>query len=75
MSGGLLGCLHFPFNQLQQRQAAAAQLLAFLQFVDGGERYLRYLKQHLSVSGLANTAALACIIVVRFASANPGGSL
>ena len=52
-SGDLLGCFHPPLDQLQQRQAAATQASAFLDLVNGRERFIRQLKQHLPLPSIA----------------------
>ncbi len=61
----LLGRLHPPFDQLQQRQTAASQALAFLDFVDEGDRFVGKLKQHFPFSGLAQALAVEHIFIDR----------
>ena len=53
ISGDLLGCLNPPFDQLQQRHAAALQALAFLDVVDEGKRLIGQLEQHFARASLA----------------------
>ena len=75
ISGDLLGCFHPPFDQLQQRQAAAPQALAFLEVVEQRDRFARQLKQHLFAAGRAKALAVGGSLFVEVellsASMNP----
>ena len=63
ISGDLLGCFHPPFDQLQQRLAAAPQAFALLEIVHQCEGFARQLDEHFLATGGAKARTVESVFL------------